>query len=74
MTIDDAIRLDSFPIILGQYPNSKKDIELMLGRFGPYLKMGEERFKLEKDASFLKLDIKSAIKIIDSALETTTSQ
>ncbi len=74
LTIDDAIRLDSFPIILGQYPNSKKDIELMLGRFGPYLKMGEERFKLEKDASFLKLDIKSAIKIIDSALETTTSQ
>ena len=71
LTMDDVVRLDSVPLILGQYPNSKQDIELILGRFGPYLKMGEKRFKLEKDASFLKLDIKSAIKIIDSAQGAT---
>ena len=71
LTIEDAIRLDSLPIILGKYSKQKKDIELVLGRFGPYLKMGDKTFKLEKDASFLKLDINTAIKIIDSALRNT---
>ena len=74
LTIDDAIRLDSLPIILGKYPKTKKDVELILGRFGPYLKMGDKTFKLEKDSSFLKLDIKTAIKIIDSVLSNTISK
>ena len=68
LNIDDAIMLDSLPIILGKYPKTKKNIELILGRFGPYLKMGDKSFKLEKDASFLKLDIENAIKIIDVAM------
>lgn len=70
LTIEDAIKLDSLPIILGKYPKKKQNIELFLGRFGPYLKMGDETFKLEKDANFLKLDIETAVKIIDSAPKT----
>lgn len=70
LTIEDAIKLDSLPIILGKYSKKKQDIEIILGRFGPYLKMGDETFKLEKDANFLKLDIETATKIIDSAPKT----
>lgn len=67
-TIEDAIKLDSLPTILGKYPKKKQNVELVLGRFGPYLKMGDKTFKLEKDSNFLKLDIKTAINIIESAL------
>ncbi len=65
LTLDDAIKLDSLPIILGKHPKTKKNIELLLGRFGPYLKMGDETFKLEKDTGFIKISLEDALKIID---------
>lgn len=66
LTIDDAIKLDSLPIVLGVHPKAKKEVELVLGRFGPYLKMGTKSYKLEKNADFLKTTIDVAVAVIDS--------
>ncbi len=65
LTLEDAIRLDSLPLVLGKYPKTKKNIELILGRFGPYLKMDDNTYKLEKNAGFLKLDKAAAVEIIN---------
>ncbi|MDR0942061.1 MAG: type I DNA topoisomerase [Holosporales bacterium] len=65
LTIDDAITLSSLPKVLGEHPKSKKEIQLALGKFGPYLKMGDKSFRLEKDMNFLKTTLEDALKIIN---------
>ncbi|MDR3224532.1 MAG: type I DNA topoisomerase [Holosporales bacterium] len=65
LTIDDAMILSNLPKLLGIHPKSKKEIQLILGRFGPYLKMGDKSYKLEKDVGFIRLTLHDAIEIID---------
>ncbi len=49
---------------LGEHPSKKKKIELMEGKYGPFLKMGTKNFGLEKDVDIKKLDLAQAVKII----------
>ena len=65
LLLENATFLDSLPITLGTHPTTKKEIECILGRFGPYLKMDAKSYKIEKDDNFLKMNLKEAIKIID---------
>lgn len=65
LTIDDAVTLGQMPKTLGTY--QKADIQLILGKFGPYLKMGSKTFKLEKSIKSIRLTLKEAIKIIEGA-------
>ena len=67
LTIDDALRLDSLPVVLGKHPKTRRNIELTLGRFGPYLKSADKTYKLEKDAGFLKMTLTDAVDVIDRA-------
>jgi DNA topoisomerase-1 len=64
LTLDDAIALNQLPKTLGNGPNGTEDIVLMLGKFGPLLKMGSKSFKLEKNINFLKITLKEALDII----------
>jgi DNA topoisomerase-1 len=65
LTIDDVLILDSLPKNLGKYSDNKKEIFLDLGRFGPYLKMGDKAYKLEKSANFIRTTLKDAIKLVN---------
>lgn len=65
LTLDDAISLDSLPRILGNYPKNNEPIELTKGRFGPYLKVGDKSYKLNKDVSFIRLTLEDAIDVIN---------
>ena len=67
LTIGEALRLDSLPVVLGKHPKTRRNIELTLGRFGPYLKSADKTYKLEKDASFLKMTLADAVDIINRA-------
>lgn len=67
LTIDDALCLDNLPKILGNYPKNNEEIHVILGRFGPYLKVANKSYKLEKDARFISLTLENAIDIIDRA-------
>ena len=64
LTLENAVFIDSLPLTLGSHPKSGEEIQLVLGRFGPYLKMGKESYKLEKDKEFLNTALEGAIKII----------
>jgi DNA topoisomerase-1 len=61
ITIDDALTLDNLPKILGRHPKTGLEIQLNLGRFGPFLKMGDKSFKLNKDINFLRITLKEAL-------------
>ena len=65
LTLEDALFLDNLPLTLGLHPKTGEEIQLILGRFGPYLKSGNKSYKLEKDMSFFKTDLQSALKIIE---------
>ncbi|MBQ9335051.1 MAG: type I DNA topoisomerase [Alphaproteobacteria bacterium] len=67
LTLEDIIMLDSLPVVLGKHPKTRQNVELVRGRFGPYLKMGEKTYKLDKNATFLRLNKQEAVKIIDKA-------
>jgi DNA topoisomerase-1 len=64
ITIDDALTLDSLPKILGKHPQSGTEIQLALGRYGPFLKIGDKSVKLNKDISFLRMTLNDAVKVI----------
>ena len=64
MNIQDVMILDSLPKSLGVDPNTNLEAQVVLGRFGPYLKVGKLSYKLEKDLSFIRLTLDDAINII----------
>ena len=57
LTFEDFETLAELPKNLGKDPKSGEDVILNLGRFGPYLKIGKNSVKLEKDISFLRTKI-----------------
>jgi DNA topoisomerase-1 len=63
LKIEDAIALDNLPKTLGKHPKTGKEVQLMLGRFGPFLKIGDKSHKLEKTAAFIKVTLEDALKI-----------
>jgi DNA topoisomerase-1 len=58
---DEAGGGDTGPEILGQHPETGQDISRKVGRFGPYIEMGEgkeaKRASIPKDAGELDLDL-----------------
>ena len=59
--------LCSLPKVLGQNPESGKDIVLNSGRFGPYLKCENKSARLENVAEVFSIGLKRAITLIAEA-------
>ncbi|MDR3030981.1 MAG: type I DNA topoisomerase [Holosporales bacterium] len=64
LSLEDAITLSQLPKNLGKEPNANEDVILTLGRFGPFLKIGKQSIKLEKDINFLRMKLENALKLI----------
>ena len=52
--------------ILGVYPKNKQNIQLLMGRYGPYLKCGRTNYAIPKNVSGHEPTLEEAIKIIES--------
>ncbi|MDC1212327.1 type I DNA topoisomerase [Pelagibacteraceae bacterium] len=59
--------LCSLPKIIGQHPDSAKDITLNTGRFGPYLKCENKSARLENVEELFSIGINRAITLIAEA-------
>ncbi len=59
--------LCSLPKILGQHPDSNKDITLNSGRFGPYLKCDNKSARLENVEDLFSIGLNRAITMIAEA-------
>lgn len=51
----------------------EQDIQLLNGRFGPYIKRGKDNFKIPKNIEPTSLELEDILKIIDSAGSTKKS-
>ncbi|MDR1475746.1 MAG: type I DNA topoisomerase [Holosporales bacterium] len=65
LQIEDVIALDGLPKILGKHPETGAEVHLMLGKFGPYVKIDKKSYKLEKSAAFIRTTLSDALKIAE---------
>ncbi|MDD3761820.1 MAG: DNA topoisomerase I [Nevskiales bacterium] len=74
ITLDDALALFSLPRTLGQLP-SGEDVQVNIGRFGPYVRYGSTFVSLKKDDDPYTIELPRAIELIEqkkAALEAAT--
>ena len=67
LSLEQAKFLCSLPKILGQNPDTGKDITLNSGRFGPYLKCENKSARLENVEELFTIGINRAITLIAEA-------
>jgi len=67
VNLEQAKFLCSLPKILGQHPDTKKDITLNSGRFGPYLKCENKSARLENVEEIFTIGINRAVILIAEA-------
>ena len=67
INLERANFLCSLPKVLGQHPDSGKDITLNSGRFGPYLKCENKSARLENVEEIFSIGLNRAITLIAEA-------
>ena len=64
VTLDIATRLLSLPREIGLHPETGKKITAAIGRFGPYIKHGDEFRSIPKDDDVLTIGLNRAVSIL----------
>jgi DNA topoisomerase-1 len=63
VTLEDALKLLSLPRELGTHPESGQPVVAGLGRFGPYVKHGDDIRSLESDEELFTVDLARALQL-----------
>jgi DNA topoisomerase I len=61
VTLEDALRLLSLPRVVGEDPESGVEITAQNGRYGPYLKRGDDTRSLETEDEIFTVDLDRAL-------------
>jgi DNA topoisomerase-1 len=64
VTLDDALKLLELPRELGAHPESQQPIVAGLGRFGPYIKHGDDYRSLEATDDLFTVDLERALALL----------
>ena len=62
ITLEEALDLFKLPLALGEYEG--QDVSVNIGRFGPYVKFGEQFISIPKGEEPLDMDLDRAIELI----------
>ena len=63
ITLEEALDLFKLPLALGEYEG--QEVSVNTGRFGPYIKFGEQFISLPKGVEPLEVDMEQAIELIN---------
>jgi DNA topoisomerase-1 len=63
VTLDDALKLLSLPRVVGVDPNTGEEITAQNGRYGPYLKRGNDSRSLASEDQLFTVTLDEALKI-----------
>jgi DNA topoisomerase-1 len=64
ITLEEALKLLSLPRLLGRHPESQQDVTAALGRFGPYVKHGDEFRSLEEEDDVHTIGLERALQLL----------
>jgi len=64
VTLEDALRLLSLPREIGRHPDDGAPVLANFGRFGPYVKHGDEFRSLESDDQVFGIDLDAALALL----------
>ena len=64
ITLKQALFLLSLPLCLGDHPESKKEVKVGIGRFGPYVVCDGDFRSIPKDQSLFEMDFKKAMDLL----------
>ncbi|MDQ6844696.1 MAG: type I DNA topoisomerase [Bacteroidota bacterium] len=62
ISLDEALELFKLPLMLGEYES--QEVSVNIGRFGPYVKFGEQYISIPKGEDLLEIDLARAVEII----------
>ena len=64
ISLEEALELFKLPLILGEHEGL--EVSVNIGRFGPYVKLGEQFISIPKGEDLLEIDLERAIEIINA--------
>ncbi|HNF71780.1 MAG TPA: topoisomerase C-terminal repeat-containing protein, partial [Chitinophagaceae bacterium] len=67
ISLDEALELFKLPLVLGQY--QEQEVSVNVGRFGPYVKWGEQFISLPKNSDPLAVSYEEAVQCIQQKQE-----
>ncbi|HEY1869670.1 MAG TPA: type I DNA topoisomerase [Chitinophagaceae bacterium] len=67
ITLEEALDLFKLPLTLGEYDG--KEVYVNMGRFGPYVKWGEDFISIPKGEDPLEIDMERAVELITQKQE-----
>ena len=67
LDLDKALSLLALPRSLGPHPDTGQEISAGLGRFGPYLRMGDTYVSLKGDDDVLEIGLNRAVDLLSRA-------
>jgi DNA topoisomerase-1 len=74
VTLDDALKLLALPRVVGPHPESGESITTNFGRFGPYVKLGDEFRSLESDDEVFTLSLDRAVELLNAPKQSRRRQ
>lgn len=73
VTLEMALKLKNLPFTLGNHPDSGDPLSVGLGRFGPYVKFGDQFASIPKTYDFLSLTVEEATEIVNAKIQKGAS-
>ena len=68
-----ALQLKKLPFVIGNHPDSDALLSVGLGRFGPYVKFGDQFASIPKAYDFLNLTLDEAVAIVNAKVQKGAS-
>jgi DNA topoisomerase-1 len=64
VTLEEALKLLSLPRVVGLHPDDNEPIQTNFGRFGPYVKHGDEFRSLESEEDVFSISFDAALALL----------
>ena len=74
VTLEEALKLLSLPRVLGLHPDDSEPITTNFGRFGPYVKHGDEFRSLESEDDVFNISFDAALALIRAPKQSRRRQ
>jgi len=73
VTLEMALQLKNLPFVIGEHPDSGEKLSVGLGRFGPYVKFGDQFASIPKTYDFLNLTLEEGVAIVNAKIQKVAS-